>query len=496
MKVGILRAAEGGPIAPQTQSRDWSSAVDRALFARALIGLTGERQAGCRVKRISPTVQVQEVQNRHTGDSRLVFGGVATCGSGHSCPCCAAKVAQKRGEEVISALESHGRDRVVLVTATLRHARRMRLHGLRRLLSLASGEFFAGRPGGRLRERLGVLGAIRANEQTWGGAAGWHPHRHEVWFLKRPFEDNEELRFELRERWRNCVARAYRRLARSIKRAKECEDTPAVRLRYSQLWGARVLKKRSLPEAIAAWEKEWLTLGTLEGVLPDLEHGFRVDCVDNLATYLTKLGLELTNFGGKAAKEGHHTHWTVYRRAVDRELPTPERKEARRLVSEHFSAMRGSALLVFSRGLRDLLGLGPETRDADVAAERVSPEEDSRLLLEFSGEVWDKNARSKRQAWVAELIHAHSAGRLKPHAPGHIETAMMFEAVEPKERGVIVRPLYWEKWFDPTRFPPKLPRPKVEDDSYTTWLESLNQRDALRSNMEAVGVRYPEEVPW
>lgn len=467
-------------------------AADRARFAAALRGLTGKRQAQCRCTRVAATVQLVEAQHRTTGERRVVARGVSTCGSGHSCPTCAGRIAAVRGEELCAALEAHGRDRTMLATLTLRHRAGMALRPLRRLLSLAASEMWAGRAGMALRARIGLLGRVSSNEQTHG-ANGWHPHQHQAWFLEAAPTQEQlhwcevekkwlgEWQREISMRWAQCVERAYVRIATAIGDAKMGEDTAVFRRRLAKLWGTSYVKSGSLLGCALAFERDWRTLGRLEGLLPSFEHGADLVPVLRSKTYLTKLGLEITGIAGKAGKVGHETHWQVYRRAAAGD------RRARRLVREHYQAMRGSALLVWSPGLRKALGLRPERPDGDVAAEAPEPVEDVRLLREYSAEEWDAGASARGQLWLAGLLELHAHGTLEQTslAQPFGNLAWQPEAT----RAPPVRPHTWEFKVGRQVMRPPMARPKAEP----TWFDSLTrceQIEELRHTM-----RFDHGVP-
>ncbi len=441
---------------PRESSR---GAAARARFARSLVGLTGKRQALCRVGRIAASVLVVEAMNRTTGDTRIALRGVLTCGSGHSCPMCCATIATVRGEELQAALAAHGRDRTLLVTLTMRHHVGMMLQPLRRVLGEANSELWSGRAGMALRAQIGLIGSVRANEQTHG-RNGWHPHQHQAWFLKaaQTPEQIELWKYLLIERWQHCVALAFRRFDRSIARAKTCEDNLANRKRFQKLWGTayagsttgrrayeREANRRTLAECAEVFERDFRTLGGAVRCMPDDVHGVDVSAFAHSKTYLTKMGLEVSGIGNKAAKDGHETHWEVYRRAGGGD------RRARRLVREHYAAMRGSSLLQWSPGLRRRLGLVEERPDADIVQDEIAPTEDFRLLRQIDGAEWDKSTAGQGQLWLAGMLDEHADGFLHQDAAAHALQNLAWEAAP--TRAPPVKPLYWENWGKPKRCP-------------------------------------------
>lgn len=158
---------------------------------------------------------------RPTGGGVTVAGGrgsaelrgLQTCASVHLCPVCAGRIRSRRAEELdayATAWEEQGGG-IVLVTLTMRHFARQTLKTLVRAQTDAWRRAIgsAGRPWRRLQEALGIVGYVRAWEVTHG-ANGWHPHYHVVFFLERPWteEDAETFRAALFARWERALTKA------------------------------------------------------------------------------------------------------------------------------------------------------------------------------------------------------------------------------------------------------------------------------------------------
>jgi hypothetical protein len=133
---------------------------------------------------------------RITGQPPLAaagYSGFVTCGSWSRCPCCAARIARGRAEELGSALNWARRSghTVCMITLTMRHhlghqlsdswttatsswVRLLRTHG-KHVDSWV-----------KIKDEFGVLGFVRALEATYGEQFGWHPHIHAVLVLDGP----------------------------------------------------------------------------------------------------------------------------------------------------------------------------------------------------------------------------------------------------------------------------------------------------------------------
>ena len=120
-----------------------------------------------------------------TGKAR--FSGLQTCGSVWSCPVCSSKISERRRLEISTAVEKWTKQggEVLLVTLTFPHSRDDNLKDLLLKQSEASKKF-KGRSAysKHLRSFYCIKGTIRSLETTCSHANGWHPHLHELWFVK------------------------------------------------------------------------------------------------------------------------------------------------------------------------------------------------------------------------------------------------------------------------------------------------------------------------
>jgi hypothetical protein len=118
---------------------------------------------------------------------------------------CAAKVAARRGEEVLTVLSQHldAGGGASFLTLTLPHKKKDSLARTRRLAAGAWKRVQQGRAWLRLKARLGLVGSIRSLEATHG-ANGWHPHIHVLILTEKPLgtDDAEALEAHAFTAWR------------------------------------------------------------------------------------------------------------------------------------------------------------------------------------------------------------------------------------------------------------------------------------------------------
>ncbi len=185
--------------------------VARMLFARE-----GERQnlehpfnyhrsAKCLHTRINPLVDI----NYSADTERAFYGGLAICGSVWSCPVCAAKIQERRREEISKTMEKVYKERkkkCIMVTLTFPHLSFDRVDDLLKKQATALYKLRSGKPWTKIKEQVGYFGLIRSLELTYGDN-GYHPHTHEIWIVDKDC-DAFKLKMRVIERWASACKRA------------------------------------------------------------------------------------------------------------------------------------------------------------------------------------------------------------------------------------------------------------------------------------------------
>lgn len=182
--------------------------------ARVFLGFEGakkqifgdkvHRTFSCHYARISNFVQV----HHSAVHQKSFYGGLATCGSVWACPVCAAKIQERRRQELIQFMDyaySSGYA-PVMVTLTFPHCR---FDSLEDLILRQRTAFKLMREGNSFqlfKKRFGFKGLIRSLEVTHGNN-GWHPHTHELWLVRPTCKAEREdfVRF-VTNRWeQSCI---------------------------------------------------------------------------------------------------------------------------------------------------------------------------------------------------------------------------------------------------------------------------------------------------
>lgn len=258
---------------------------------------------------------------------RAHYGGLQTCASVWNCPVCAAKISERRRQELHQLLDAHkaAGGVVLFVTRTAPHTRTDDLGDLLAQLAQAESSYKAHRDYKTLAKALGVVGTVRTVEVTWGEANGFHPHVHELVFITNPIAlaDVEEDLFRI---WRGASVRA----------------------------GFKS---------------------------PSRAHGLTVQNGDHAAKYVSKWGLEseMTQWHRKRGKVSSMTPFDLLRWFL--KDGSPRAAQLFRVYAENF---HGRHQLQYSRGLKKLYDLG-EVSDDELAAKQ---DDDAVLLGSLSVDQW------------------------------------------------------------------------------------------------------------
>ena len=234
---------------------------------------------------------------RRARDQHTYFGGLMTCGNVWVCPVCAAKVSERRRQDLRAGLASHiaSGGSVALLTLTVPHSIQHKAFDLVHTLLSLYRRAWSGRSAlsGILE---GYAGQVRALEVTHG-VNGWHPHLHVLLFFN---------------------------------------DTP------------------DLHQAQTLIFDQWSRLVAGAGLgQVSLEHGVSLQDGTHASEYATKWGVveEITKANVKQARRAGRTPFALLADYQTGDL------QAGALFAEFTKAFKGRAQLHWSKGLRDRLGL-------------------------------------------------------------------------------------------------------------------------------------------
>lgn len=330
----------------ETLYRFWLQCVARTLAPK-------ERVKMC-LRYIAPNKSSAHIV-RSPSRKRASFRNLLTCGSVWICPVCAAKISERRAKELLAAVTNWHEERgtVLLVTYTLRHNRNQSLTDVLGTLQAALKRYKAGKGYQSLITRHGIAGTIRALETTYGVNAGWHPHVHELVFISAGHPVGG-FQADARRRWIDSVKAVGGDALQSIGLDVKLGDKDVY---------AYVSKYGHLPK------------GTRWSIEREV-----AKAVSKRAARGGRQPLQLLNDAGEG-DAGAAALWV-----------------------EYIEAMKGKRQLVWSKGLRALLGLESEATDTAIAA---AIDDDAVLLAIIDADQWRALMRLPRDVRGDLLEVAH-----------------------------------------------------------------------------------------
>ena len=316
------------------------------------------RTASCLWSRVSTSSAVSVVRDFATARAR--YSGLRVCARVWTCPCCAAKISERRAQELAAAItQARTLDlHVSLLTVTVPHVRQDALHDLIQRLGVAWRYFSSDRRSKTLRAEIGLVGTIRNIEVTHG-ENGWHPHFHCLVVHKKPLEEISGVEDAWGKHWQNCAERAG--LSR-----------------------------------------------------PSDLHGLTLQSGDYAGRYVSKWGMEheLTKSMAKRSRRAGRTPFDIAEDFGDG-IDTARNAS---LWREFAEAMHGQRQLFWSRGLKALLHVD------DRADEALCEEEDQRpaeLVVQLTWPEW-RAVRARHRATLLDLAERAPA-LIRPWLAGLVE---------------------------------------------------------------------------
>lgn len=178
------------------------------LLYAAIDAIPDSRVSVCRhVAALNPeTMGSKSVRIGRNSEGEVSFMDAAVCGSVWLCPVCFPRIARQRQMEMRHALKKNRENggAALMLTTTFSHKRHDVLAELLTKFSKGLSDMKGCRRYKNIKNAIGYIGSIRAMEFTHSNNNGWHPHTHEVIFLKEPItvEQAEDLRKDVFDLWR------------------------------------------------------------------------------------------------------------------------------------------------------------------------------------------------------------------------------------------------------------------------------------------------------
>lgn len=250
-----------------------------------------------------------EVQIKKSETGTFFFSGLIRCGNVWSCPECASKITEARRNELSPAVaewiaQGHG---VSLLTLTVPHLVKDSCEEITEGILKALKLMLNRKTYKRVAKEIQEIGRIRTLEVT-DGSNGWHTHLHILLFTEKPID----------------------------------EKIPA-------------LKK----ELLSYWQSACVSSGL---GLPN-SHGLDLVNGSQAAAYISKWGVVEEMTKGhlkKGKKQGQVSPFGLL------ELYAQGDKRAGLRFKEFVKAFKGKRQLVYTRGLKEILGINADKTDQEI----------------------------------------------------------------------------------------------------------------------------------
>lgn len=275
--------------------------------------LPKERVCNCLKKRIDKTKDREVKYNENR--KKAHWANVQRCGSVWTCPVCAKQITEKRRAELEKGLnqwKTAHNGSVLLLTLTFSHSVNESLSSLLAGQKRAYKRFCENTRVVNLMKSLSVRHKVKGFEVTYG-KNGWHPHNHILLLTEEPVEEFKQHQAELAQIWINCCTKS----------------------------GLNA---------------------------PSMEHGLDIRDGQYAEKYVSKWGLEheLTKGHVKQGRNGGLTPFDLLQYSMtDAEM---NGRKLGTLFQEFAISTKGQRQLVWSRGLKSLLGIEEKT-DEELAEE-------------------------------------------------------------------------------------------------------------------------------
>ena len=139
--------------------------------------------------------------NRLKNANKGFYTGLQTCGSVWTCPVCSNKIQELRRIEIAHAMRhfySKGHQ-ALMITFTFPHEKTQALDDILTRFKDALDEMRANGSWRRYFKSIDFEGLITSTEITHG-LNGWHPHTHELYFVKKNLTEDDVIAF-VKKQW-------------------------------------------------------------------------------------------------------------------------------------------------------------------------------------------------------------------------------------------------------------------------------------------------------
>jgi hypothetical protein len=306
-----------------------------------------QRVAKCYKVRVLPNVKVLKVPSM----PKSFYGGLCVCGGVWACPVCAAKITERRRAE-LEGVNDKGLSKF-MVTWTFQHKRGDRLADLVNDLAAGLRDMKNQRGYKNMIDDLQIVGTVTGQEMTVSNLNGWHVHKHGLSFSTLP---QSEI------------------------------DVEYIHDLYSRLFVLAMSKRgRYVHSEIG------VNVRADENIKRDYVAKFGED--DQRKTWT--LSAEITKSPVKTGRDADHFHPFEL---VDMYLSG--NIYAGRMFREYAIVMKGRKQLVYSKGLRDRLGLDQELSDQEIAERE---DQSAVMFAQLRSEHWQVIMQKEKRGQLLEV---------------------------------------------------------------------------------------------
>jgi hypothetical protein len=325
-----------------------------------------ERQCHCLRTLNSRSAVIDLFKNKES--MRAYFYGLQTCGSIFSCPICAVKISEHRQKEIEQLLEITQDYHHYLITLTIPHYISQSCAEVKQKFSDARRRFRNWGPVKRnqsffpfrqVMQHYQYDGSVTTVEVTYG-ENGWHIHSHELFVFKKPIQDLEKFRSIVFDNWLKAV------------------DYSGIEIK-----NIKAFYRRSV----------------------QVDH-LRGDHVNRMTTYLTKVDMatwgipqELTKGFIKNSENENLTPFGMLHKINDEKDPVKSAslyKHYAPLFWEYCKAFKGSQMIRFSKGLKQLYEIGLMSNEEIVNGQSLFDD----FYGYFEKPEFDEIKRLRLRGWV------------------------------------------------------------------------------------------------
>lgn len=371
-----VRTAEEQPIVPKNgiERRYWLQSLAREL-------LPNDRVCTC-MHHLRPGAHGVDVRySAATGTAS--YANLMVCGSVWCCPVCAIRITEQRRKELTRLIASAAAQGLfpILITYTLQHSIFDKLPDVVAALIESMRSLKNGRRFQRIKEEWGWVGSVKSLEVTFG-VNGWHAHAHEMPLLdsKLTLGQLEALKKEMFELYKHALGKHGR--------SASSENGLDIRTADSDI-----------AEYVAKFGHE---------PTDNHNYGWGVD------RELTKAPVKqahkdgMTPFELLAAYGGDNAALGKLETLVRTKDTEKLQQRAGELYRSYAASFKGRRQLVWSKGLKERMGMDePEVSDEEAAA---APEPQAVTVATLLPRQWNRIRWSRTAR--GELLRVASAGDL------------------------------------------------------------------------------------